>query len=149
MTEATIRSVAKEIAGEFYQFIRSAESRGEKHVQVSRGERALLNIRPDVFGKTYPTVKDYLSGRRHGRIGRTPEGSIYHIDDGSLQQDTPGWLYWYDMARQRLVEMLNRNDVTEHMKDRILEAIIEDREKELRQKPGDSPNIAQRRHLQH
>ena len=149
MTEATIRSVAKELAGEFYELVRSAESRGERHVQIKRGERAFLNIRPDVFGKTFPTAKDYLSGKRHGRVGRTPEGGIYHIDDGSLQQDTPGWLYWYDMARQRLTEMLGRNDVTEHMKERIFEAIVEDREKELRQKPGLSPDITQRKHLQH
>ncbi len=149
MTEATIRTLAKELAGQFYEFIRSAESRGEKSVQIKRGERAFLDIRPDVFGKTFPTAKDYLTGRRHGRVGRTPEGTIYHIDDGSRQQDTPGWLYWYDMARQRLVEMLNSGSVTDHMKERIFEALVEDREKEQRQKPGQSPNITQRKHIQH
>lgn len=149
MTEATIRSVAKELAGQFYEFVRGAESRGEKSVQLKRGERAFLYIRPDVFGKTFPTAQDYLTGKRHGRIGRTPEGSIYHIADGSIQQETPGWLYWYDMARQRLIEMLNRGDVTAHMKERIFEAIIEDREKEFKQAPGQSPDITQRKHLQH
>ena len=149
MTEATIRSVAKELAGQFYDFIRDAESRGEKYVSLKRGERAFLDIRPDVFGKTFPTAKDYLTGTRHGRVGRTPEGTIYHIDDGSRQQDTPGWLYWYDMARQRLVEMLNSGSVTDHMKERIFEALVADREKEQRQNPGQSPNITQRKHFQH
>jgi hypothetical protein len=148
MTEATIRSYAKDLAGTFYDAVRSAESLGEK-VQIQRRGRVYMNIDPKAFAKTYPTLKDYMRGVKHGRTERKLGGTVIHIDDGSQTMDTPGWLFWYDAARKQLTEMLGMAHVSEHMKKAIFKAIIEDREKQLKQE-GDgtdrifSPKITQR-----
>lgn len=146
MTERTIRMHAKELAGQFYDLVRSAESKGNK-VNINRGDRAVLTIDPKVFGKTYPTVKDYLIGRRHGHVRRTADGMVHHVDDGSCHMDTPGWLHWYDMARQQLTSMLGMSTVHENIKQGIFKALIEDREKQQRLGTKGSPAIHQRRSL--
>ena len=147
MTERTIRSMAKELAGTFYDVVRSAENADEK-VQITKRGRILLQVDPKLFAKTFPTVKDYLAGRRHGRIERLLDGTVRHIDDGSVTDDTPGWMHWYDQARQQLVAMLNDPTVAPALKEGILAAVIEDREKQLKQTdPRLSPNITQRRHM--
>jgi len=145
MTERTIQHHARELAGIFYDSVRSAEDADEK-VQISRRGRILLQIDPKAFRKTYPTVKDYIAGRRHGRIQRALDGAIIHIDDGQVYQDTPGWMFWYDAARGQLVEMLNQPNLSEHLKNGIFEALKEDREKQLKQEAAGirSPNITQR-----
>ena len=149
MTERTIQHIARELAGEFYDFVRSAESRGEK-VQLQQRGRTLLVIDPLLFGKAYPTVKHYLAGHRCGQVNRDWEsGTTTHINDGKVYQDTPGWLYWYDLARQRAVEMLNSSSVHDNLKAAIMDAVIEDREKQLKQEgEGRLPvNIHQRKAL--
>ena len=147
MTERTIEHIARELAGQFYDTVRSAESRDEK-VQLSQRGRVLLQIDPKLFGKTYPTVKDYLVGRRHGTVNRAWEtGVTTHIDDGKVYQDCPGWMYWYDQARQMAVEMLRSPQVHENLKEAIMAALIEDREKELeREAQGGIPNNIPQRH---
>ena len=143
MTERTIEHHARELAGIFYEGVRAAESRDEK-VQISQRGRILLNIEPRLFAKTYPTLKDYIAGRKHGREERFPDGSIRHVDDGSVRIDTPGWLHWYKAAREQLVAMLAMPQVHENLKAAIYEALKEDREKELKQTdPRLSPNITQ------
>lgn len=147
MTERTIRSMAKELAGTFYDVVRSAESADEK-VQITKRGRIFLQIDPKLFAKTFPTVKDYLAGRRHGRIERLLDGTVRHIDDGSVAMDTPGWMHWYDRGRQMLIAMLNNPGTHENIKDGILAALVEDREKQLKQfDPRLSPNIAQRHRM--
>ena len=151
MTERTIQHVARELAGEFYDFVRSAESRDER-VQIQQRGRIMLDIDPKAFGKTFPTVKDYIAGRRHGKMQRNwISGQIRHVDDGKIYQDTPGWMYWYEMARQRCVEMLNNNDVQPHLKEAIFDSLLEDRHKELERKDKGLPlpNIPQRTTLPH
>lgn len=147
MTERTFRTYAKELAGKFYDQVRSAESMGEK-VQLKRGARAYLTIDPKAFAKTYPTVKDYLIGRRHGRMQRNPDGTVFHIDDGSITVGTPGWMYWYALAREQLVSMLGRPDVHENIKRPIFEALQEDRRKQLELGERSSPKIPQRKVLE-
>lgn len=151
MTERTIQHVARELAGEFYDFVRAAESRDER-VQIQQRGRTLLDIDPKAFGKTFPTVKDYIAGRRHGKMQRNwLSGQVRHVDDGKVYADTPGWMYWYEMARQRCVEMLNHDTVQPHLKAAILDSIIEDREKQLAQEGrGQLPAaIPQRKTLPH
>jgi hypothetical protein len=145
VTERTIQHYARELAGAFYDTVRSAESQDEK-VQISKRGRVLLQIDPKAFGKTFPTVKDYLAGRRHGRMEHLPDGTVRHIDDGTVSMDTPGWLHWYDAARAQLTEMLGRPDVHENIKKGIYEALLEDREKQLKQEARgqQGPNITQR-----
>lgn len=151
MTERTIQHVARELAGEFYDFVRSAESRSER-VQIQQRGRTFLDIDPKLFAKTYPTVKDYISGTKHGRMQRNwITGKIRHVDDGKVYADTPGWMFWYEMARQRCVELLNHPDVNERMKLAITDSIIEDREKQLAKEASGQPlpNIPQRKTLPH
>ncbi len=59
MTEQTIRSMAKELAGTFYEDNRSP-----------------------AFRATFPTLKDYMRGQWHinGDIVMNKPGWIYHID---------------------------------------------------------------------
>ncbi len=146
MTERTIEHIAKEFAGEFYDFVRSKED-GDDKVQMKQRGRILLQIDPKLFSKCYPKVKDYLAGRRHGRMQRNwVSGQLRHIDDGKVYQEPPGWMHWYDLARQRAVEMLTHPHVTEHLKSAIIDALLEDREKQLRQEARHKPfaNIPQR-----
>ena len=147
MTERTLQHMAREMAGEYYEFVRGAEGSAEK-VQIQHRGLTLLQTDPKLFIKTYPTAKDYIAGQRHGRIHRNWEsGQTVHIDDGKVYQDIPGWMHWYDMARQRAVEMLNNPSVHDNLKTAIAAAILEDREKQLRQEAeGKVPvNIPQRK----
>lgn len=143
MAERTIAHLARELAGTFYDHVREAESAGDK-VQMAKRGRVFLEIDPKLFAKTFPTVRDYLRGRRHGRIDRDwKTGRVSYVDDGSVTMSTPGWLYWYDQARQMLTVMLGRPDIHDNVKQGIYAALLEDREKELKQRmPG--PHVTQR-----
>jgi hypothetical protein len=160
MVERTIQHYARELAGIFYDFVRSAEDADFK-VQVSQRGHVLLQIDPKAFGKTFPTVKDYLAGRRHGRTEPLPDGTVKFVPftewsalydrcpicNKLVIEDTPGWLHWVDPARQHMTEMLGRSDVHENIKRGIYEALIEDREKQLEQEARgqQGPNITQRK----
>jgi hypothetical protein len=149
MTERTIRSIAKEFAGEFYDFTRSKED-GDHKVQFMQRGRLLLQIDPKAFAKSFPTVKDYIAGRQHGYTKKDPgTGAVTHIDDGKIYQITPGWAHWYDLARKRAVEMLASPLVHENLKRGIYDALLEDREKQERQKLRHQPftPIHQRHHI--
>jgi hypothetical protein len=145
LVERTIAHTARELAGKFYDFVRSAEKRGEK-VDVRFNGRTLQNIDPTAFGKSFPTVKDYLAGRRYGEVEHRADGTVFWKDTGKWRQYVPGWMSFYEMARQLNVQMLAEPHVTDTMKERIFDAIIEDREKQLKQEAkGIKPaNIPQR-----
>ena len=144
MTERTIEHMARELAGRFYDEVRSAESRQEK-IQISQRGRIFLQVDPTVFRKTFPTVKDYLAGRHHGHTKRDLEkGIVTHVDDGQVRLGPPGWLHWYDQARQMLVDMLDNPMVHDNLKAGIYDAILEDRQKEIDADGKPSPNITQR-----
>lgn len=147
MVERTIRNLAKELAGQFYDMTRGSEDSDEK-VQIEKRGRIFLKIDPKLFAKTYPTVKDYIAGRRHGRIQRQLDGTVRHVADGTVTQEAPGWAHWYDMARQMMVAMLANPTTHDNIKSGIVDALVEDREKQLKQKPHQSPNITQR-HFMH
>ena len=148
MTEDTIRHMAKELAGQFYEMVRSAESLGEK-VQVERRGRVMLKIDPRAFSRTFPTVDDYMIGRRHGLLQRHRDGTVTHVDDGTVRMTTPGWMYWVAMARETLVSMLSQPLVHPNMKEAIAKALIEDREDQLKMEAArvKLPSIPQRRAL--
>ncbi len=131
MTERTIRSLAKGLAANFYEMTRAAEGSGEKIHMKFRG-RTLQAIEPGIFAKTYPTMKDYLAGRRYGVIEHLPNGVVRHIEDGSVTQVAPGWAHWYDHARQMCVAMLNEPGTDENLKEAIVRALVEDREEQLK-----------------
>ena len=146
MTERTIQHVARELAGQFYDFVRSKED-GDEKVQMQQRGRILLQIDPKAFAKTFPTQKDYITGRHHGVMKRDwATGRVWH-EEGPVHQEVPGWMYWYDVARQRCVELLKSPDTHDNIKAAIMEALVEDREKQLRQEErGELPiNIPQRK----
>ena len=59
----------------------------------------------------------------------------------------PGHMFFYEIARQMLVQMLGRDDVSEHRKKQVYDSIMEDREKQLKQERMriKSPAIPQRK----
>lgn len=146
MTERTIRSLAVELAGQFYDFVCSSEEK--VHLRFAGG--SLNNIDPKAFRDTFPKLKDYLAGTRHGTLTHKKDGSVFVKQDGRITPDTPGWMYFYDMARQQLTNMLGRSDISEHMKQSIFAALQEDRQKqfELDEKKLKSLAIPQRKIIQ-
>lgn len=96
--ERTVRSMAKELAGAFYEQNRSPR-----------------------FRAAFPTLRHYMRGQQV-------------MPDGQIKIYRPGWLHHVDMARKMLTAMLGRADVSEVLKERIYDALMEDREKSLR--PG-------------
>lgn len=131
MSERTIQHMARELAGAYYDMVRSAEDADEK-VQISKRGRIYLQIDPKGFAKTYPTVRDYLAGRQHGRMEHLIDGTVRHIADGSITQTTPGWRHFYAKARAQLTSMLMMPNVHDNLKEGIYKALIEDREKQLK-----------------
>jgi hypothetical protein len=150
MTERTIRALAVELAGQFYDTVRSAEKAGEKvHIRRASTGRAIQQIDPTAFGKTYPRLRDYLAGTKYGTVKHLPNGAVVHVNDGRIDHGPPGWMHWYDAARQMLVEMLARPDIDERRKEQIMDALVEDRDKQHKQeeKMIKSPAIPQRRFI--
>ncbi len=98
--EHTVRNMAKELAGKFYEDNRSAG-----------------------FRKAFPTFKHYMRGQ-------------WCLPDGSMKAYRPGWLHHVELARKVLAAMLGKPDavVSPVMKDRIFNALIEDREREVGRK---------------
>lgn len=70
------------------------------------------------FRKAFPTLKDYMKGH-------------WHQPDGRIKLFTPGWHHHVALARKTLAIMLGQPDsrVSPAMKERIFNALIEDREK--------------------
>ena len=95
MTERTIRSMAKQLAGAFYE-----DNRSHK------------------FRQAFPTLKAYMRGQ-------------WHQPNGDIKIDKPGWVYHIKLARELLTRMLGYPDsqVSAVMKERIYDALIEEREK--------------------
>jgi hypothetical protein len=114
MTERTIKSMAIELAGKFYEGKRSGRFRSMDEMTVARrmmrrpGDGALIEVKVRVpFRQAYPTAHSY---------------AIAH------------WPLFYEPARRCLVTMLALSDeaVPPHLKEAIFEAIKEDREKQMR-----------------
>lgn len=74
------------------------------------------NTRSARFRAAFPTVNDYLMGR-------------WHRSDGTVQRYIPGWQHHVTLARKVLAAMLGQPDsrVSAVMKERIFEALLEDR----------------------
>lgn len=103
MVERTLRSVAKELAGVFY------EDAGRDMFGVARADRE----RSAKFRKAYPTLRHYMRGTQV-------------LPDGRIKQDTiPGWYYFIDPARKRLTQMLG-DPAHKHLHDGIYKALCED-----------------------
>ncbi len=73
------------------------------------------------FRKAFPTLKHYMGGWQV-------------VADGALKKVSPGWMHHVILARRLLVEMLKKPDavVSPAMKERIYDALLEDRGKSQR-----------------
>lgn len=91
MTVRLIRMTAKGMAGAFYE----------------------QNYRSKAFRESFPTVKDYLTGRRHW-----PNGQIKQVD--------PGWVHFVQAAKGMLATSLQDKNMSEHEKEAIADALIEE-----------------------
>ncbi len=103
MTERTIRTLAKELAGIFY------EEAGGDAFGASPEDRA----RSQRFRQTYPTLKHYMKGYQV-------------ITDGRIKPDMPGWVYFITLARARMVQMLQDPMTKSAVKDGIYKALLEE-----------------------
>ena len=142
MSEATIKHLATELAGWHYDLVRSSERNLTKRWPGGM----MQQIDPKIFVKTYPTIKDFLKGRMHGRkIERY--GKVSWVDTGEITMGPPAYLMFYEAARLMLVDMLGRPDTPEYRKKQLYDAIVEDREKQLKQERMriKSPAIPQRK----
>jgi hypothetical protein len=119
MTEQTVRMMAKEFAGAYFDSSkRSKEFReGKQTVKVSKWMTLVdpqgKKIRREVifnvpFCVAFKTAEEYAAS---------------------------AWPHWVDYARQKLAEMLAKPDgvVHPHLKERIAAALIDDRERQLKQ----------------
>lgn len=103
MTERTIRSLAKELAGVFYEQA-GGDLFGTAPEDRERSKR---------FRETYPTWEHYRNGWQ-----ARPDGSIKH--------DQPGWVYFVTLARARLLQMLQDPTKSDVMKQAIFKSLQEE-----------------------
>lgn len=122
MTERTIRSHAKALAGAFYDGTRSGKFRAGMDVPVkvlktdpATGKTVEVVVKRP-FHEAFPNVHSYIKGH---------------------------WPLFYDLARRQLTQMLAMPGVHKNVKDAIFKAIIEDREKQdaLQRKNVDIPDL--------
>lgn len=105
MTERTIRTLAKQLAGIFYEQA-GGDLFGTAPEDRERSKR---------FRQTYPTWKHYKNG-------------VQVMPDGSTRQDQPGWLYFVTLARARMVQIL-QDPTKKNLHDAIYKALLEEHEK--------------------
>ena len=105
MTERTIRTLAKELAGIFYEQA-GGDLFGTAPEDRERSKR---------FRQTYPTWQHYKNG-------------VQVLPDGRTRQDQPGWLYFIAPARARMVQML-QDPTKKHLHDAIYKSLLEEHEK--------------------
>lgn len=106
MTERTVRSVAKQLAGAFYE-----QSAGDMFGSAPEDRE-----RSKRFRQGYPTVKHFLRG-------------VAIAPDGRIVPQEPGWKYFVTLARARMVQMLQENGHSQSVKEGIYKALREEHQK--------------------
>lgn len=122
MTERTIRSLAKELAGAFYEGTRTGRFRADDAMcRARRLHKHANGLVEEVvvqvpFHEAYPTVHHYVKAH---------------------------WPYFYDLARKQMTQMLAMPSVHPNVKAAIFEALKEDNEKQLTEqaKRKDIPDL--------
>jgi hypothetical protein len=130
MAERLILHLANEYAARHYEYVRANEDADRLRHRWPNG--MVQDIDPKLFVKTFPTLKDYLRGLRHGRKVEQRTG-VYWQDTGEIHAYLPAAWHFYAMARTSLALMLGDPTVSEYKKESIREALIRDREKQLEQ----------------
>lgn len=106
MTERTIRTLAKELAGVFYEQA-GGDLFGTEPADRERSKR---------FRQTYPTLRHYMEG-------------VQVLPNGQTKIDQPAWVYFVTLARARMVQMLQDPMTKPAVKDGIYKALLEEHEK--------------------
>lgn len=106
MTERTIRTLAKELAGVFYEQA-GGDLFGSAPEDRERSKR---------FRQTYPTLQHYLKG-------------VQVLPDGRTKVDQPAWVYFVAIARARMVQMLQDPAIKSGVKTGIYAALLEEHQK--------------------
>jgi hypothetical protein len=77
--------------------------------------------RSPTFRAAFPTFKHYMRGQ-------------WVQPDGSIKAYRPGWLHHVELARKLMAAMLGKPEtvVTPVMKERIFNALIEDRDRQFK-----------------
>lgn len=115
MTERTIRTLAKELAGAFYEQKRSDKFRSRNSLTRAKTLKQLPDgsvvevpvVLP--FFKAYPTSKQFSAGH---------------------------WPLFVEAARKCMVTMLALPSVSDELKEGIHAALVEDRQNEYKAPPG-------------
>lgn len=103
MTERTVRTLAKQLAGIFY------EEAGGDLFGTAPEDRA----RSARFRQTFPTLRHYQTG-------------LQVLPDGRVKQGEPGWHYHITLARARMVQMLQNPMTRDGVKDGIYKSLVEE-----------------------
>ena len=124
MTEATHREMAKELAGAWYEMRRTDRFR-------DGGDKV----------KARKIVKDILTGLPREIIVGIPFSQAYPTAEAYVEAH---WPFFMDTARKVLTTMLTLPNISPVMKERIYDAICEDREKQLKIEAGIIPGTVRR-----
>jgi len=119
--------MAKELAGMFYEVADGG---------ALFSDTAEEHHRSNAFRDTYPTLKDYMLGYQRCRADFAPlldaEGNpplgYFRVEhsDRWWKKDRPGWHYFVEKARAVLATRLRDPSMSDHEKNVISEALIED-----------------------
>jgi len=106
VTERTIRHLAKQLAGTFYE-----QAGGDLFGNAPEDRE-----RSKAFRQTYPTWEHYKRG-----LQCNADGVVVKVDQ-------PGWMYFVSVARARMVQML-QDPTKSHLHDAIYKALLEEHQK--------------------
>lgn len=144
MTAMLVRKMAKELAGIFYEQADSGRLWSDTKEEHERSKR---------FRDTYPTLSDYMKGYQRCSETFAPvldsEGSppfgYFRVEhsDRWWKLDRPGWQYFVEQARTTLATMLRNPTISDHEKNVISDALIEDYNRAA--DPAQSEKVLQRR----
>lgn len=147
MTVMMIRVLAKELAGKFFE---EADGGGGGGMW---SDTAAEHARSKAFRDTYPTLSDFLKGFQRCRSDFAPELDAegnppfgYFRVQGSdrwWKKDRPGWHYHVEHARKLLASQLNDPAFSQHEKEAIAAALIEENSRAT--DPQQSEQVLQRR----
>ncbi len=87
------------------------------HILIRRTAKDLAGAfhdseRSPMFRRAFPTPRDFIGGFAHRR-------------DGRIEKQEPGWWHFVDMAKETLAKLLHDKSVSQHEKDRIYDALLE------------------------
>ena len=144
MTVLLVRQMAKDLAAMFFEQADSGQMFSDTKEEHERSAR---------FRDTYPTLSDYMKGFQRCRSDFAPlldaEGNppfgYFRVEhsDRWWKKDRPGWQYFVEKARQVLATQLRDPSMSDHEKNTISKALIEDYNRSVKSQAAEK--VTQRR----